>query len=748
LADKAKQFYFKGMFMNTVIKSVFISSIFIATLQQSNADILPPNFGNPPPILGINQAPTPIIWGECIPMPVAPINTPLGNIPYPYSMPIPAPMIAAPNATQYNLPHTSPYFYNQFPSLQRPTETSQETINNVNKQELLSLQDKYKQAATTSKAKIKGLTQALADANNQMLDARTVIETLTQKQELHKAKLEKLESLQINQERNKANLLKELDNTKEKLAEQTNKLKTTNAAHIESDIKFKKQISELESSFNRLKSKYSSAQSIAAEQAKKITNSNQSAAELIALKSAYKSRNVENLALKKRLGDLENAYKTLQAHLSKAKSIAGTQARKLTALGQSTSELSTLKSAYKERNDENVALKNKLAIIKNNTAERLTSCSTKQAAITLKGKQDSETITALKKKLELSEKNNTSLKTQLDTAVKNTASQTRKIASLNQKSAELTAIKSAYKERSNESASLKNKLSGLENENKSLKGQLETAIKNTGSQARKITALSQSAAELEDLKSVYKERSDENTALKSELDKLKNKQNTIDTSHAKFIELQKKCAESETQKQSLQGKIGKLENTLSNQTRKIATLQETTSELDEIKSAYKDLSSTKVESSSQPEAANVDSDSDGVVDANDLCPASAPKVTVNEFGCIPSENITLKGVTFNSGSARLIPSSLPVINAAASTLTQNPNIKIEVAGFTDNQGLAEVNQQLSKRRANSVMIQLIKQGIDAARITVNGYGEKNPVAKNDTEVGRATNRRVEIKIRE
>ncbi len=136
----------------------------------------------------------------------------------------------------------------------------------------------------------------------------------------------------------------------------------------------------------------------------------------------------------------------------------------------------------------------------------------------------------------------------------------------------------------------------------------------------------------------------------------------------------------------------------------------------------------------------------GVADENDLCPASEVGSRVNGFGCSPTENITLKGVNFATGSEKITASSLPIINSAASTIKQNPNLSIEIAGYTDNQGLAYINKRLSKRRANSVMIELIKQGVDANRLTANGYGEKGPVADNKTETGRAVNRRVELKI--
>jgi outer membrane protein OmpA-like peptidoglycan-associated protein len=86
------------------------------------------------------------------------------------------------------------------------------------------------------------------------------------------------------------------------------------------------------------------------------------------------------------------------------------------------------------------------------------------------------------------------------------------------------------------------------------------------------------------------------------------------------------------------------------------------------------------------------------------------------------------------------------LNAAANTLNQNPKLNIEIAGYTDNLGIAEINKNLSKRRANTVMIHLIKKGVKAGRLTTKGYGEKDPIAANDTADGRATNRRVELKI--
>ena len=76
-------------------------------------------------------------------------------------------------------------------------------------------------------------------------------------------------------------------------------------------------------------------------------------------------------------------------------------------------------------------------------------------------------------------------------------------------------------------------------------------------------------------------------------------------------------------------------------------------------------------------------------------------------------------------------------------LEQNPDIvKIRIEGHTDNQGKPSSNLSLSKRRAKAVMKWLTKAGVDKKRLESNGYGQTQPIADNDTEDGRAKNRRV------
>jgi outer membrane protein OmpA-like peptidoglycan-associated protein len=113
------------------------------------------------------------------------------------------------------------------------------------------------------------------------------------------------------------------------------------------------------------------------------------------------------------------------------------------------------------------------------------------------------------------------------------------------------------------------------------------------------------------------------------------------------------------------------------------------------------------------------------------------------------DNITLDipgGVTFAFNSADLNAQFYPVLDKVAATLAEFDKTVIEVAGHTDSVGSAEYNQQLSKRRANSVAAYLGSRGVSKARVVTVGAGEDHPVASNETDEGRAQNRRVEITI--
>lgn len=104
-------------------------------------------------------------------------------------------------------------------------------------------------------------------------------------------------------------------------------------------------------------------------------------------------------------------------------------------------------------------------------------------------------------------------------------------------------------------------------------------------------------------------------------------------------------------------------------------------------------------------------------------------------------------ITFNTGSAIInMEKSGEQIENIAQILKAYPNVKIKIGGYTDNTGSAEGNMKLSQARADAVKAALIKKVIDATRVETEGYGSAHPVASNDTEEGRAQNRRIAVRV--
>ena len=104
------------------------------------------------------------------------------------------------------------------------------------------------------------------------------------------------------------------------------------------------------------------------------------------------------------------------------------------------------------------------------------------------------------------------------------------------------------------------------------------------------------------------------------------------------------------------------------------------------------------------------------------------------------------GITFAYDSASVQPQFQRTLDQVADTLAQYNQTYIDVYGHTDSTGSDAYNQDLSERRASSVASYLETRGVQSARIGTRGYGESQPIASNDTDAGRAANRRVEIKI--
>ena len=136
----------------------------------------------------------------------------------------------------------------------------------------------------------------------------------------------------------------------------------------------------------------------------------------------------------------------------------------------------------------------------------------------------------------------------------------------------------------------------------------------------------------------------------------------------------------------------------------------------------------------------LDSDGDGVADYLDKCPNTPKGATVDVQGCWTYAAV----VMFEFDSAEIKSEAYPMLNEAVLILKENPEIKIEIDGHTDNKGSAAYNMGLSERRAKSVMKYFVDNGVEAEQLTTKGFGFSKPAASNKTKEGRAKNRRVEL----
>ncbi|MBL4799153.1 MAG: OmpA family protein, partial [Oleispira sp.] len=143
----------------------------------------------------------------------------------------------------------------------------------------------------------------------------------------------------------------------------------------------------------------------------------------------------------------------------------------------------------------------------------------------------------------------------------------------------------------------------------------------------------------------------------------------------------------------------------------------------------------------------LDSDLDGLLDDEDQCPNTAKGVTIDGLGCASFAGKIgdlIAKIQFESRSASLTEASKVELDDVVRVLGVYSAVKVEVQAHSDNIGSDKYNKFLSQQRAESVVAYLTAEGIDPGRMSALGYGEEKPVAENETEAGRAENRRVEF----
>lgn len=146
-------------------------------------------------------------------------------------------------------------------------------------------------------------------------------------------------------------------------------------------------------------------------------------------------------------------------------------------------------------------------------------------------------------------------------------------------------------------------------------------------------------------------------------------------------------------------------------------------------------------------AVAADQDRDGVIDDNDLCPDSAPEFMVDANGCVVLESVpvTIKlDVLFASNSAAVDATYHDEIASVAEFMKKHPEGKVEISGHTSAKGDADYNMALSTRRAKAVADVLVQEfGVNADRVSYQGYGESQLLDTADTEEAARMNRRIE-----
>jgi OOP family OmpA-OmpF porin len=129
-----------------------------------------------------------------------------------------------------------------------------------------------------------------------------------------------------------------------------------------------------------------------------------------------------------------------------------------------------------------------------------------------------------------------------------------------------------------------------------------------------------------------------------------------------------------------------------------------------------------------------------------LASASASEPTLQEDRAVPGARVVLRGVEFGFDTAFIDPVSRTTLELVAEELGRRPGVRVRIDGHTCDMGSVDYNRELSEQRAEAVKRILVGYGIPADRLETAGHGEAQPVADNESDEGRALNRRVELVI--
>lgn len=147
----------------------------------------------------------------------------------------------------------------------------------------------------------------------------------------------------------------------------------------------------------------------------------------------------------------------------------------------------------------------------------------------------------------------------------------------------------------------------------------------------------------------------------------------------------------------------------------------------------------------EPTPEPVDTDGDGYFDNEDDCPNTPRGVNVNERGCAKFEGV-LTNIQFDLDSAALTDASKRFLDSLLQEFKTYPTLRIKLIAHTDSTGSDEYNYDLSEDRARSVKRYLVEHNVSSDRLETQGKGKSQPIASNETEEGRAKNRRVEFVV--